>query len=202
MTPNHLIIFVKNRIAGRTKTRLAKSVGNKAALQVYDMLLAHTQAVTAGVLVEKWVFFSEEIEEKSLWNTGYRPAVQQGKDLGERMQQAFEQCFAEGAQRVCIIGSDCYELEPKHLQEAFSALQQHDVVIGPAHDGGYYLLGMQEQQPELFQSKIWSTPDVLADTLDDCERLGLAVHQLPRLHDLDDIQDFKRYQQKKKNENG
>lgn len=202
MTPNHLIIFVKNRIPGSTKTRLAKSVGDEAALQVYDALLDHTQAVTAGFLAEKWVFFSEEIEEKSLWSIGYRLAVQQGQDLGKRMQQAFERCFAEGAQRVCIIGSDCYELEPKHLQEAYAALQQHDVVIGPAHDGGYYLLGLQEQQPELFQNKIWSTPDVFADTLDDCERLGLSVHQLPRLHDLDDVQDLKRYQQKKNNENG
>ena len=100
---------------------------------------------------------------------------------------------------MCIIGSDCFELQPSHLHEAFASLREKDVVLGPAHDGGYYLLGLQEQQPELFRNKIWSTPDVLADTLDDCHRLGLSIHQLPPLHDLDDIRDLKRYQQQRNN---
>lgn len=198
MTPNHLIIFVKNRIPGRTKTRLAKSIGDEAALKVYDELLAHTYAATTAFKGTKWVFFSEYMEESGQWQKGFRLEVQQGKELGERMQHAFEKCFSEGAKRVCIIGSDCFELETEHLQKAFDALREQDVVIGPAHDGGYYLLGLQEQQPELFEKKVWSTPDVFADTLDDCSRLGLAVHQLPRLYDLDDIEDLKRYQQKKK----
>ena len=198
MTPNHLIIFVKNRIPGRTKTRLASSIGDSAALQVYDELLAYTHATTAGLNAYKWVFFSDYLEENSLWQRGYRLEVQQGKDLGERMQRAFETCFSQGAKRVCIIGSDCFELEPDHLHEAFDALRQQDVVLGPAADGGYYLLGLQEQQPELFEDKVWSTPDVFADTLQDCRRLGLSVHQLPQLHDLDNIQDLKRYQQRQK----
>lgn len=201
MTQEHLIIFVKNRIPGRTKTRLAKSVGDEAALQVYDELLAHTHKATASFRGAKWVFFSDWLEEEGLWQGRYRPEVQQGDDLGMRMQRAFEKCFSEGAKRVCIIGSDCFELEPAHLKEAFTALQRKDVVVGPAHDGGYYLLGLQEQQPELFKNKIWSTPDVLAETLDDCRRLGLSLHQLPPLYDLDDIQDLKRYQQKKREKN-
>ncbi|AHM62140.1 hypothetical protein D770_19445 [Flammeovirgaceae bacterium 311] len=200
MTPNHLIIFVKNRIPGRTKTRLAQSIGDEEALQVYDELLVHTHAATIGLNISKWVFFSDYLEENnSLWQQGYQLQVQQGKDLGERMQLAFEKCFSQGAQRVCIIGSDCYELETEHLNKAYDALRQKDVVLGPAADGGYYLLGLQEQQPELFQHKIWSTPEVLADTLDDCERLGLSVQQLPQLHDLDNIQDLKRYRQKQNN---
>ncbi len=199
MIPNHLIIFVKNRIPGQTKTRLAKSIGDEEALWVYDQLLAHTRAATAAFKGEKWVFYSNEIEENRLWD-GYRAAVQEGPGLGERMQQAFEKCFSEGAKRVCIIGSDCFELEQHHLQAAFNALKQHDIVIGPAHDGGYYLLGLQEQQPELFKNKIWSTPDVYADTIDDTRRLGLSVYELPRLHDLDDIQDLKRFQQQQRNE--
>jgi rSAM/selenodomain-associated transferase 1 len=197
MTPNHLIIFVKNRIPGRTKTRLAQSIGDEAALQVYDELLVHTHAVTMELSVCKWVFFSDYLEkENSLWQQGYELEVQQGKDLGERMQLAFEKCFSEGAKRVCIIGSDCFELESSHLKKAFDALKQKDVVLGPAADGGYYLLGLQEQQPELFKNKIWSTPEVLADTLLDCTRLGLSVLQLPQLYDLDDIKDLKRYRQK------
>lgn len=194
MTDNHLIIFVKNRIPGRTKTRLAASIGDEAALQVYDQLLVHTHQAVAPLRCSKWVFFSEYMEEESLWGKGFRKEVQQGKDLGERMYQAFENCLSEGAKRVCIIGSDCFELETSHLQQAFRSLRVKDVTIGPAADGGYYLLGLQEQQPELFRNKVWSTPDVLADTLDDCQRLGLSVFQLPQLHDLDDIKDLKRYQ--------
>lgn len=198
MTPNHLIIFVKNRIPGRTKTRLAQSIGDEAALQVYDELLVHTHAATIGLNACKWVFFSDFPEkENSLWQQGYELEVQQGKDLGERMQLAFEKCFSQGARRVCIIGSDCFELEAEHLKKAFEVLRHKDVVLGPAADGGYYLLGLQEQQPELFQHKVWSTPEVLADTLDDCKRLGLSVEQLTQLHDLDNIQDLKRYRQKK-----
>lgn len=197
MIRNHLIIFVKNRIPGKTKTRLAKSIGDTAALQVYDQLLEHTHSVTAPLNYQKWVFFSEYLEEKSLWQQGYQAEVQQGNDLGERMHRAFEKCFSEGAQRVCIIGSDCFELTSGHLQQAFESLKKHDVVLGPAADGGYYLLGLQEQQPELFYNKVWSTPDVLAEALEDCRRLGLSTKQLPLLHDLDDIRDLKRYQQQR-----
>lgn len=196
MIADHLIIFVKNKISGRTKTRLASAIGDEAALQVYDELLAHTHAVVQDFKVCKWVFFSDRLEEDSLWQGGeYKLEVQQGQALGERMFNAFESCFAQGAKRVCIIGSDCFELESRHLEKAFRVLQRKDVVLGPAADGGYYLLGLQEHQPELFKNKIWSTPDVLADTLDDCQRLGLSVHQLPQLHDLDNIQDLKRYRQ-------
>lgn len=198
MDSQHLIIFVKNRIPGRTKTRLAKSIGNEAALQVYDELLAHTHSVSLCFKGVRWVFFSDYLEKEGLWQQGFKLAVQQGEDLGERMQRAFERCFSEGAQRVCIIGSDCFELEPGHLHQAFDALREQDVAIGPAKDGGYYLLGLQEQQPELFQHKTWSTPDVCAETLDDCKRLCLSVYQLPSLHDLDDIRDLKRFEQQKR----
>jgi uncharacterized protein len=197
MTPNHLIIFVKNRLPGKTKTRLAATIGDAAALQVYDQLLAHTHGVTEPLSCCKWVFYSDFLpEEDRLWQKGYRREVQQGADLGERMHRAFERCFSEGARRVCIIGSDCYELETHHVQQAFDALRQQDVVLGPAADGGYYLLGLQEQQPELFMNKVWSTSDVLAEALQDCRRLGLSTFQLPLLQDLDTIRDFKRYQQK------
>jgi uncharacterized protein len=195
MTPDHLIIFVKNRLAGKTKTRLAAAIGDAAALQVYDQLLAHTYGVTEPLSCSKWVFYSDFLpDEDSLWQQHYRLAVQQGADLGERMYRAFEHCFAEGARRVCIIGSDCYELETAHVLQAFEALRQQDVVLGPAADGGYYLLGLQEQQPELFRNKVWSTPDVLSEALQDCQRLGLSTFQLPLLHDLDTVRDLKRYQ--------
>jgi rSAM/selenodomain-associated transferase 1 len=193
MTENHLIIFVKNRIAGKTKTRLARTIGNDKALAIYEELLACTHSVTAPLQYKKWVFFSEYTEENSLWGEGYEQAVQVGKDLGERMHNAFEKCFAEGAKRVCIIGTDCFELETQHLQTAFEKLEQNDMVVGPADDGGYYLLGLQEQQPELFLNKTWSTPDVLAETLETSKHLGLKVEQLSKLHDLDDENDLKRY---------
>ena len=193
MTENHLIIFVKNRIAGKTKTRLAKTIGNDKALAIYEELLNYTHCVTAPLQYKKWVFFSEYIEKNSLWGEGYELAVQHGADLGERMHSAFEKCFAQGAKRVCIIGTDCFELETRHIQEAFEILERKDAVFGPAEDGGYYLLGLQEQQPELFLNKTWSTPDVLAEALQTSEHLGLKVAHLKKLHDLDNEQDLRRY---------
>jgi rSAM/selenodomain-associated transferase 1 len=112
------------------------------------------------------------------------------ESLGERMHQAFAEAFATGAARVVIIGTDCPGLTPELLQAAFEALHRHDMVVGPADDGGYYLLGLRELQPALFANKNWSTATVLPDTLADAARLGLGVAQLPVLHDVDSGSDL------------
>ncbi|WP_262892577.1 TIGR04282 family arsenosugar biosynthesis glycosyltransferase [Hymenobacter qilianensis] len=106
------------------------------------------------------------------------------------MQHAFTQAFAVGATSVVIIGTDCPGLTTALLSQAFERLATHDVVVGPAADGGYYLLGMNTLHPALFQQKAWSTASVLHDTLADAARLGLQVARLPTMHDVDTADDL------------
>lgn len=197
MKSNHLIIFVKNKILGKTKTRLAAGIGPQKAMEVYELLLQHTHLTTRCLPCKKNVYFSEELEQHGLWDDGnFSLVVQQGKSLGERMQYAFDQQFAQGAERVCIIGSDTFEISPALIQQAFSILETKDVVMGPANDGGYYLLGMNELQPEFFQNKAWSTESVLTQTLEDVKRLQLTYDLLPTLSDIDYKEDWLAYQKK------
>ena len=200
MKNNHLIIFVKNKIAGKTKTRLAAGIGPQKAMEVYDLLLEHTHLTARCLPCRKTVYFSEQTEQEGRWNDGnFTLAVQQGEGLGERMREAFDQQFARGAERVCIIGSDTFEISPALIQQAFDALEKADVVLGPAHDGGYYLLGMNELQPEFFLHKAWSTESVLQQTMEDIERLQLTYHLLPQLTDIDHKEDWLAHQKKVKN---
>lgn len=197
MKNKHLIIFVKNKIPGKVKTRLAAGIGPDKAMEVYDRLLSHTHQVTRCLDCDKTVFFSEKIEEEGLWGDGnFALACQSGTELGRRMENAFDMQFAKGAEKVCIIGSDTFEISPEILKASFNALQKHDVVIGPARDGGYYLLGMKELQPELFHNKSWSTEGVLSQTLDDLHRLQLDYFLLPELNDIDHKEDWFEHQRK------
>lgn len=199
MKNDHLIIFVKNKIAGQTKTRLAAGIGSEKAMEVYEQLLQHTHLTTRCLACKKVVYFSEEVEKEGLWTDGnFHLNLQKGNDLGLRMQQAFDEQLAQGAERVCIIGSDTFEITPAIIQQAFRALETKDVVIGPAQDGGYYLLGMKELQPEFFRHKAWSTESVLEQTLVDVERLQLTHHLLPVLNDIDQKEDWLAHQRKVK----
>jgi uncharacterized protein len=161
-----LLIFTKNPELGKCKTRLARSIGDEAALKIYEFLLNHTVEVTQPLGMNKRVYYSDEIWENDIWDSKYySKKVQRGNDLGQRMQEAFQQGFNDGYQKVVIIGSDLYDLETHDIEAAFQALDGHDVVIGPAHDGGYYLLGMKQMKTQLFKDKNWGTPSVLKDTL-------------------------------------
>jgi rSAM/selenodomain-associated transferase 1 len=106
------------------------------------------------------------------------------------MSYAFTEAFAAGARRVVIIGTDCPGLTASLLRQAFDQLATHDLIVGPATDGGYYLLGMSQLHAEVFANKQWSTATVLADTLADAARLGLDVAQLPTLSDIDSARDL------------
>jgi len=186
-----LIIFVKNAEAGKVKTRLAKTVGNENALKVYKHLIQHTHDITARIPVDKWVFYSKTVEEFDLFEgRSYRKSRQVGEGLGDRMLAAFKEAFEAGYQRVSIIGSDCYDLNAEILTDAFRALHENEVVIGPAKDGGYYLLGMSELYADLFQNKKWSTEDVILDTMLDLKNLKLNYHLLPALSDVDHEKDL------------
>lgn len=192
MTDNdRLIIFVKNLEKGRVKTRLAADVGDEKALKIYHKLLLYTREITKQLNADKAVYYSEGIDNNDLWdNMNFSKHLQQGTDLGMRMQNAFAEAFAQGKQRVIIIGSDCLELETYMIKEAFAVLENNDVVLGPAKDGGYYLLGMKKFLPTLFEDKEWSTPDLLMDTILDLKKMNTKYYLLKTLNDIDTAADL------------
>ena len=188
-----LIIFIKNPELGKVKTRLAADIGNEGALRVYRQLLLQTFETTQNLPFEKWVYCSDIIDSHYFWETGYSKKLQKGNDLGERILNAFSEAFDAGFERVCIIGSDCFELTSDNLKSAFSAFNQHSFVIGPAKDGGYYLLGMNEFEKRVFLNKNWSTSEVGKQTINDFELLNRPYHVLPELSDIDTLDDLESF---------
>jgi rSAM/selenodomain-associated transferase 1 len=192
-----LIIFIRNPILGKVKTRLAKTVGDEQALNIYKELLQHTHDITETLPCHKYVFYADSITEHDIWeNNIYRKHLQSGNDLGERMQAAFELLFGKGYQHLCIIGSDNYELTTAIIQQAFDALSQYNAVIGPSADGGYYLLGLSRMQSSLFTNVEWSTDKVLSQTINACYVAGCSYTLLSILLDIDDEKDWIQYQAK------
>ncbi|MCH8316995.1 MAG: TIGR04282 family arsenosugar biosynthesis glycosyltransferase [Bacteroidetes bacterium] len=188
-----LIIFVKNPIKGKVKTRLAKGIGDDKALLVYQSLLKYTKSVTKGLGVCKAVYYSDFIPENDIWTDGvFLKYLQKGENLGERMKNAFELAFEQKYESVAIIGSDCLMLTREIIQHAFSKLNTHDFAIGPAADGGYYLLGMNNFFELIFQNKRWSTPSIFEETLKDIRKQKKSFYLLPRLHDIDTLDDLKK----------
>lgn len=186
-----LIIFYRNPKRGQVKTRLATSLGKDRALEIYKKLSLHTKNLTEPLLMDKIVFYSEAIDLMDIWpNATYLKALQEGHDLGEKMKNAFAGGFESGYSPICIIGTDCYELTTRIIEQAFSLLQSSDTVIGPAVDGGYYLLGMRTLHEPLFRKKQWSTASVLFDTLRDFESMGLRYAKLQTLRDVDTEEDL------------
>ena len=186
------MVFTRNPELGKVKTRLAADIGDEAALRIYRFLLQHTFQITKQLNCDKAVYYSEGIPENDIWKEGdFQKKLQQGKDLGQRMQNAFENAFSEGYSHVLIIGSDLYDLEEKDLKKAFLALDKNDVVIGPAEDGGYYLLGMKKLKSTVFQKKKWSTSEVLKETLEDLKNEQVSL--LEQRNDIDTIEDLRQH---------
>ena len=193
MTNNLLLIFTRNPELGKCKTRLAKTIGDENALIVYKMLLEKTVEVTKSLPCDKAVYYSVKVRENDLWdNHIYSKHQQIGEDLGSRMYNAFKTSFENGYKKVVIIGSDLYDLNPTHINEAFESLDNNDAVIGPATDGGYYLLGMKTIHNAIFKNKSWGTATVRENTLKDLEHK--KVHQLTPLNDIDIFDDIKDYE--------
>ncbi len=184
----HLIIFARYPVPGKTKTRLVPALGAARAAMLAKQF---TEYVVARVQEYGCPF--------TIYGTGASCAafeqwlcapvqLQSSGDLGERMATAIEQTRARGASRILLIGSDCPGISPTILKDAFDALHRHDVVIGPAADGGYYLIGMRDVHRQLFEHMHWSHAHVLEQTI---ARLGPLTHaQLPTLHDIDTADDL------------
>jgi len=186
-----IIIFVRNPELGKVKTRLAATVGDEKALDIYKQLLLHTMQVAEKSDANKFVFYHEQIMENDIWNKkGFFKKLQLGVDLGEKMKRAFSTVFSEGYSNIIIIGSDCMQINSAIVKEAFAGLEQKDTVIGPAKDGGYYLLGMKINLPFLFENIAWSTDTVFNDTVFSMKQHNLSTALLPVLTDVDTEADW------------
>ena len=186
-----LMIFVKNPVQGKVKTRLARTVGKKKALAIYNDLLEYTRNSTRDTDCHKVVFYSDFVDNNDIWNqTVFNKKVQFGRDLGERMKNAFKTMFGHGFQKVVIIGSDCPEISPALIDNAFGMLDYTDVVIGPATDGGYYLLGLKQMHDALFEKKSWSTSLILSETIGELNARSIPFLLLPELSDVDEEKDL------------
>lgn len=196
MAKKLILIFTRNPELGKVKTRLAKTVGSEKALEIYKFLLAHTQKVTKNLDCDKAVYYSVKVRENDLWDAStYQKKNQFGEDLGFRMKNAFQDSFDAGYEKVLIVGSDLIDLSEEIIEEAFFQLASNDAVVGPAEDGGYYLLGMKFLHPNVFENKTWGTATVREDTLFDLK--DKKVHLLQELNDIDvfeDIKDHKAFQ--------
>ena len=191
MSNSLIMVFVRNPELGRVKTRLAKTIGDQAALEIYEILSKHTAKIISEIDSDKLIFYSEKIQDNDIWTViNCKKQIQTKGDLGQKMLDAFQYGFSLGYKKIIIIGSDLYSLRPKHIESAFEQLENYDVVIGPALDGGYYLLGLNSVIPEIFKQKQWSTSSVLKETLSDLKEFN--VNLLEPLNDIDTYEDLKK----------
>jgi rSAM/selenodomain-associated transferase 1 len=189
MSRELLIVFVKNIKLGKVKTRLAKTMGDDAAFEVYKKLVSITEKATEDITVDKRIYFSDVIIETK-WE-GAPKYVQSGTDLGERMQSAFNAAFADGYSKVILIGSDLPDMKEEILEEAFSNLENSEVVFGPAEDGGYYLIGMKKDQNFIFEAMPWSKSNLLEITKAKLDKHQVGYSLLGTLNDIDNENDLK-----------
>ena len=191
MNNKALIIFVRKPELGKVKTRLAATLGNEKALAVYVELIQHTRAIAVPANADKFIFYADSIEENDIWDEpGFTKKLQANDDLGGKMKDAFALLFKQGYEHVVIIGSDCFELSTVIIDEAFNMLKQKEVVIGPADDGGYYLLGMKTLLPFIFENKHWSTEHVFQQTISDLQKENTSFAELITLTDVDTEEDW------------
>ncbi len=196
MTKKALIIFVKNPIPGNVKTRIARSVGDQRAAEIYIELLRHTRREVLKCETNRFVYYGDHINPSDLWTSAkFVKRMQRQSDLGARMHRALQEVLTNHDSAV-IIGSDCLDMNAVYIEEAFTALQSSDLVIGPTYDGGYALIGLNKTEPSLFQDIEWSTERVYQQTIKAANKKGLKVNSLKKVQDIDYYQDWLKYHPK------
>lgn len=188
-----LIIFIKNPVPGKVKTRLAATVGDAMALRIYGALLERIRQIVQSVPVARYLYYSDFVDHGDEWpESDFVKKKQSTGDLGERMSQAFAEVL-EKHDRAVIVGSDVPGITPDIIEEAFRKLTDYDFTIGGTEDGGYYLLGMKAYEPAVFLNIKWSTPSVFPQTLEAAAALAKTCWQLPVLSDIDYEQDWREH---------
>ena len=195
MPDSLLIVFVKAPRPGEVKTRLAADIGPEAACGAYHSMVRHLWRHIGGVRPVQLRFAPDDASaELDPWlQPGWGMRPQGPGNLGQRLSTAFAEAFREGFTKVAVIGSDCPEVTRDDIENAWDRLDHHDLVVGPASDGGYWLLGLDRHHPELFQGIAWSTDKVLTQTLARAESLRLKTCCLRTLTDVDSAEDWKRF---------
>lgn len=188
MSKTLIVVFVKNLELGQVKTRLAKTIGDYGAYEVYSELVGLTERITSSLAMDKHIYFTRELSA-SQWPND-KKFIQSGQDLGERMINAFDNSFSLGYEKVILIGSDLPDLNQEHIEKAVTSLDNNDVVFGKAEDGGYYLIGMSKLIPEIFKGKPWSQPNLLRVTLTELKDLNYNYETLETLNDIDTFEDL------------
>jgi rSAM/selenodomain-associated transferase 1 len=195
MGSGRLIIFAKAPILGGVKSRIAASVGPEKALEIYQAILGELFASLAPVknVQVRVTPDASEPELAVLCDSNWTFSPQGEGDLGARLHQAFAEAFEQEMGPVVIIGSDCSEVTPGDIYDAFAALSTHDLVLGPALDGGYWLIGLRQPCAALFDRIDWSSPRVLTQTLQSAQDRNLQIKLLRKLSDIDTMDDWNRY---------
>lgn len=190
MSRKLLIVFTKNIELGKVKTRLAASIGDEAALNIYQQLVEITERESLKVNdVDLHIYYSDCINDNH-WE-GITKFIQVEGDLGAKMGQAFEHGFSLGYDQIIGIGSDLPDVSSDIINEAFQQLENNDTVFGAAKDGGYYLLGMNTFHSFIFENKPWSTLELLKVTIEELKSKGCSTALLRELNDVDTIEDLK-----------
>lgn len=216
-----IILFVKYPQQGRVKTRLARTVGDEAAVHIYRQLVDHLIRLLRGLDFDEICISFDPVEKQAeveqwirpMWREAGRdlragglsdkkPALvfraQCEGDLGQRLELAFAAVFEENQQtggfgaRVIAIGSDCIEIDGQTFQQSWAALETNDLVFGPTFDGGYYLIGMNALHPDLFKGIPWSSERTLQASLQVANNLALKEVLLDEKHDIDTEEDWRR----------
>ncbi|MBC3845286.1 TIGR04282 family arsenosugar biosynthesis glycosyltransferase [Winogradskyella echinorum] len=188
MTDALVIVFVKNIKLGTVKTRLAKTIGDFGAFEVYSELVKITEKATEALDIDKRIYFSNAVVDTK-WQNEFK-TVQSGADLGERMLNAFKDGFESGYKRIVLIGSDLPDINSTHIKKGIEALASSDVVFGPAEDGGYYLVGLSKMYSSIFTNKPWSQSNLLEQTLQELHNNKVTVSTLETLNDIDTYEDL------------
>jgi len=194
MADRALAVFAKAPVPGRVKTRLGAEIGSRRAATLYRRMGRAVVRRTVGSGYRTLVWFAPPSARAAVrgWldGIGVRGFRSQGAgDLGARLRRAFARLFKSGARAVVIIGTDCPDVGRRDVARAFAALESCDLVLGPARDGGYYLVGLRSPQPELFRGIPWSTPNVMRITRARAVAIGLQCRLLRRLRDVDSAAD-------------
>jgi uncharacterized protein len=196
-TKRTLIIFVKSPIPGDVKTRLIPYLSSSEAADLYKCFVADTlkfsKQISAGVRTQVAYQPHSKAIDLSWLGLKSTPDIfkQEGRSLGERLIHAFGQAFGRGARHVVIIGSDSPNLPSTYVEQAFKALEESDVVLGPAHDGGYYLIGLSRPCTKLFDDVSWSSDQIFERTASNAQNLGYSLRILPHHYDIDTIEDLR-----------
>ena len=188
MSKELVIVFVKNIRLGHVKTRLAQTIGDQGASEVYNELVKVTEKATKNLNADLRIYFSDAVVD-SLWQGDYK-TIQKGENLGHRMKNAFIEGFEDDYRSIVLIGSDLPDISSDHINNGLHALNKTEVVFGPAQDGGYYLVGMSRLHHIIFDDKPWSQANLLTKTLEEIKKNDLSYHLLKPLNDIDTYEDL------------